>query len=382
VTDKKTAIVGGGLAGLIASIHLTRAGIPCTVFEKRSYPFHRVCGEYISNEVVPYLTSLEVYPEALGPSSISRFQLTSVNGKSVFLPLDLGGFGISRYQFDYFLYQKARLLGVEFQLDSEVEEILFQDESFTVKVNGKSYTADVVAGCFGKRTRLDVQLNRSFIQKRSPYLGVKYHIRLKDYPEDLIALHNFKDGYCGISHVENDILNLCYLTHRNNLKIHGSIPVMEKEVLHRNPFLKEIFSQAEFLFDKPEVINEISFETKGPVERHVLMTGDAAGMITPLCGNGMAMAIHSSKLLSESVLRFCEGKTHSRAQLEADYSASWKKLFNSRLRAGRLIQRLFGDEWTSNLAVGLAQHSKPAAHFLMRKTHGQPFDLTPTANDL
>lgn len=379
--DKKTVIVGGGLAGLVAAIHLTRSGIHCTVFEKRRYPFQRVCGEYISNEVVPYLTSLGVYPKALGPSNISRFQLTSVNGKSAFLPLDLGGFGISRYEFDYFLYQQAVRVGVEFHLESEIEEILFQDDTFTVRANGKNHTADVVAGCFGKRSRLDVQLNRSFIQKRSPYVGVKYHIRLKGFPEDLIALHNFKDGYCGISHVENDKLNLCYLTHRNNLKIHGSIPVMENEVLHRNPFLKEIFNQAEFLFDKPEVINEISFETKGPVEQHVLMTGDAAGMITPLCGNGMAMAIHSSKLLSEFVLRFCKGNAYSRAQLESDYAASWNRLFASRLKAGRVIQRFFGNEWTSNLAVGLAQHGKPIAHFLMSKTHGLPFDLTPTVKD-
>lgn len=373
MTNKKTAIVGGGLAGLITAIHLSRAGVPCVVFEKRSYPFHRVCGEYISNEVVPYLTSLGVYPEALGPSRIDRFQLTSVNGKSALLSLDLGGFGISRYQFDYFLYQQARGSGVEFHLDSEVEEILFQNETFAMKANGKEYEADVVVGCFGKRSKLDIQLERSFIQKRSPYVGVKYHIRLRDFPEDLIALHNFKDGYCGISHVENNVMNLCYLTHRNNLKVHGSLPAMEKEVLQRNPFLKEIFHQAEFLFDKPEVINEISFETKGPVEQHVLMTGDAAGMIAPLCGNGMAMAIHSAKILSEHILRYCSQSAYTRDQLEEGYAASWEKLFASRLRAGRLIQRLFGDEWTSNLAVGIARNSKPIANFLMSQTHGQPF---------
>jgi flavin-dependent dehydrogenase len=29
----------------------------------------------------------------------------------------------------------------------------------------------------------------------------------------------------------------------------------------------------------------------------MLMIGDTAGLIHPLCGNGMAMAIHSAKLL-------------------------------------------------------------------------------------
>ncbi len=373
MSEKKIIILGGGLAGLIASIHLTHSGLPCTLIEKRAYPFHRVCGEYISNEVVPYLKSLGAFPEELHPALIRQFQLTSVNGKSASLSLDLGGFGISRYQFDLFLFQKARQLGVEFFLDTEVGKVSFEDDRFNIQTNHELHSASVVIGSFGKRSRLDVQLKRSFIQKRSPYVGVKYHLRLPDFPKDLIGLHNFQNGYCGISRVEDDRVNLCYLTHRENVKTYGNIRCMEEAVLFKNPFLKRIFEDAEFLFDKPETINEISFETKAPVEQHVLMAGDAAGMITPLCGNGMAMAIHSAKILSEHVLRFYQDPHYSRTELERDYSKAWTKLFATRLWTGRQIQRLFGDVWTSNLAVNLAQHAKPIARYLMKKTHGEPF---------
>ncbi|HZX74490.1 MAG TPA: FAD-dependent oxidoreductase, partial [Cyclobacteriaceae bacterium] len=139
------------------------------------------------------------------------------------------------------------------------------------------------------------------------------------------------------------------------------------------PFIKSTFENSEFLLEKPEVINEISFETKAPVENHILMAGDAAGMITPLCGNGMAMAIHASKLVSELVIKFCKEEKYLRSQLENDYAEIWKKQFASRLWSGRQIQRLFGDEWTSNLAVNLATYSKPVARFLVSKTHGKPF---------
>ncbi len=367
-------IVGGGLSGLISSIHLTRQGVPCVLIEKKTYPFHRVCGEYISNEVVPYMKSLGVYPEELQPKRIKQFQLTSENGKTSSLPLDLGGFGISRYQLDYFLYQKAKQQGVEFLLDTEVEKVTFANDQFSIQTNHhKPLTGAVVIGSFGKRSKLDIQLHRPFIQKRSPYVGVKYHIHLKDFPDDLIALHNFKDGYCGISRVEEDIINLCYLTHRNNVKAFGNIQLMEEAVLFQNPFLKKIFSEARFIFDKPETINEISFETKAPVAQHILMAGDAAGMITPLCGNGMAMAIHSAKILSEHVMRFCQNANYNRELLEKDYSSAWTRQFAKRLWAGRQIQRLFGDVRASNLAVNLANHLKPVANFLVRKTHGKPF---------
>jgi flavin-dependent dehydrogenase len=368
---KKTIIVGGGLAGLITANVLGRAGKACTVIERKNYPFHRVCGEYISNETVPYLSSLGLYPEKFIPEKINHFQLTSVNGKSVELPLELGGFGISRYSFDEFLYQNAKSVGVEFILNSEVESILFANDLFEIKTNQQTLNADIVIGAFGKRSKLDMKLNRNFIDQRSPYVAVKYHIRT-DHPPYLISLHNFQDGYCGISNIEDGKSCLCYLTHRNNLKEHGSIKSMEEDVLFKNPFLKSIFSNSDFLFDKPETINEISFSTKEPVKDNILMCGDAAGMITPLCGNGMAMAIHSSKILSELIISFCEEKI-SREELEKKYSRQWYSKFAKRLWAGRQIQKLFGSVRASDFAVNLARHAKPVARFLISKTHGEAF---------
>jgi flavin-dependent dehydrogenase len=320
---------------------------------------------------VPYLRSLGLYPEKFIPPQISRFQLTSVNGKAAELPLGLGGFGISRYTFDEFLYQKAKSNGVQFLLNSEAESIFFADNNFEIKTSQHLLHADVVIGAFGKRSRLDVKLNRDFISKRSPYVAVKYHIRT-DHSLNLISLHNFQDGYCGISNIEDSKSCLCYLTHRNNLKEFGSIKMMEENVLFKNPFLKSIFSNSDFLFEKPETINEISFSTKEPVEDHILMCGDAAGMITPLCGNGMAMAIHSAKIASELVKDFCKEKI-SRQELETKYSQRWNSQFAKRLWAGRQIQRLFGSVRASDLAVNIAQHVRPLANFLISKTHGHPF---------
>jgi len=369
---KSVIIVGGGISGLITAIELAKAGIAPTVIEKKVYPFHRVCGEYISSETIPFLKKRGLYPGSFSPPVISRFQLTSVNGKSAYLHLDSGGFGISRFTFDQFLYGQAKAAGVHFLLNTQVDKIHWADERFFVQTKDQTLETDLVVGSFGKRSTIDSSLNRGFIRKRSPYVGVKYHIRT-DHPPDLIALHNFKDGYCGISNIEGGKTNLCYLSHRHHLKHYGNLKAMEEAVLFRNPFLKSIFRNSEFLFEKAETINEISFETKGPVDQHILMTGDAAGMITPLCGNGMAMAIHSSKILSEMVIHFCNDPGYKREQLESDYTRSWKAIFEKRLWAGRQIQRLFGSEWASDGMVNLARHATPLANWLVGKTHGKPF---------
>jgi flavin-dependent dehydrogenase len=368
---KRTLIIGGGMGGLVAANILSDQGILCTVIEKREYPFNRVCGEYISNETMPFLRSSGLFPEAFNPPQIKRFQLTSLNGKLAELPLETGGFGISRFSFDHFLYQKAKSKGVEFYLNSEVNALRFLGDGFELKTRDRNLFGDVVIGSFGKRSKLDVVLDRNFIHQRSPYLGVKYHIRT-EHPADLIALHNFQDGYCGISNVEDSKSCLCYLSHRNNLRKWGSIKSMEENVLFKNPFIKFIFSGAEFLWDKPETINEISFETKKPVDHHVLMVGDSAGMVTPLCGNGMAMAIHTAKIAGELIVNFCRGKI-SRAEMEHQYRSQWNSQFAKRLWAGRQIQRLFGGAGSSNFAVNLARFAKPIAKFLISKTHGEPF---------
>jgi menaquinone-9 beta-reductase len=371
--ESQVLVAGGGLAGLISAILLRRHRLEVVLVEKQVYPFHRVCGEYISNETRTFLHREGLWPHPFVPTEIGQLQLTSVNGREALLPLDLGGFGISRFSLDHFLYQQALSEGVQVLTGHSLEQVRWDGSQFQCALaSGDTWLAKVVIGSFGKRSKLDKALNRPFFLKRSPYVGVKYHMRL-EFPSDRVALHNFQGGYCGINGVENDRVNVCYLTERNQLKKWGDIPTLERQVLHQNPFLKEAWSRAEPLFEKPEVINEISFETKGPIHEHILMTGDAAGMITPLCGNGMAMAIHSAALLAPLVARYFQEAGFSREQLEQAYSFHWRELFAQRLWAGRQIQRLFGHTMASNMAVNLARFAPPIAQWLVKKTHGVPF---------
>ncbi len=130
-----TIIIGGGLAGLISSIQLSKGGKKVIVIEKKKYPFHRVCGEYISNEVRPFLASIGLDFGKLGVKEISKFQFTSPSGRVLETDLDLGGFGISRYKIDEELYLLAKSVGVEFLLENTVESVDFKSDKFIVKTS-------------------------------------------------------------------------------------------------------------------------------------------------------------------------------------------------------------------------------------------------------
>lgn len=371
VNDKYSIIViGGGLAGLISAYLLAKNGQEVLLIEKKNYPFHRVCGEYLSNEVLDFLQRENLMPGGYDLPAITHFLFSDTTGKSVTTRLAMGGFGISRFVLDEHLYNKVVDIGGNVRTGVQVESVVFdvRENQFRLELAGGEFlTADYVIGAFGKRSKLDKALKRSFIKKRSPYIGVKYHIKT-DFDRNTVALYNFEGGYCGLNAIEEGKVNLCYLGDRDQLRKYGSLDVMEQEILWKNPSLKPFFTDSEFLLEKPEVINEINFERKEPVESHILMAGDSAGLITPLCGNGMAMAIHSGKLAAEAILK---GK--SRNEVEEYYVRSWKSLFERRLSLGRNVQRLFGSNQASILTRKLIRHVPFVAKQIIRNTHGKSF---------
>ena len=376
MTDYDAAIAGGGLAGLALSVLLAKQGYRVIVFEKEQYPFHKVCGEYISMESWDFLQRLGLDIKKLNPSYITKLEVSSPNGKLINQQLLLGGFGISRYLLDFSLAEIARSNGVMVEENTKVNDIIFDGDKFSIDTSKGSYTAKIVCGCYGKRSNVDIKWKRPFAlakkNKLNNYVGVKYHIKTV-FPDDTIALHNFPGGYCGIVKIEGDKYNLCYLTTAANLQqTKGNIKEMEQSILSTNLHLKKILSEAEFLTVEPLTISQISFDKKSQLVNQVFMIGDAAGMITPLCGNGMSMALHASKLAAEQIHLFLEGHI-SRKEMEEQYIKAWKQQFSKRIRTGRMIQRLFGSKWLTNSFISIVKPFPLFINYLVKQTHGKPF---------
>lgn len=367
--NNEVVIIGGGLAGLVAAIHLSKIGIPVILIEKNSFPKHKVCGEYISNEVIPYFDWLGIHIEELKPSAINHLDFSTKTGKNISCNLPLGGFGISRYALDNFLYQKAISQKCTI-LQESVIDVVFENDLFSITLsNQKIINSKIVIGAYGKRSNIDQVLNRSFIKNKSFWLAAKGHYE-GEFPSNLVGLHNFEGGYCGISKVENSIINICYLANYKNFKPYKDLKSFQEEVLCKNPHLKAIFENAAPVFEKPLTISQISFDKKKPVENHILMIGDTAGLIHPLCGNGMAMAIHSAKIASEVIEDYREAKIKSRTELEKKYEQNWNKNFKSRLQVGRLLSSVLRNQKLSELLLRIFIHFPSLLPKIIKKTHG------------
>ena len=84
--------------------------------------------------------------------------------------------------------------------------------------------------------------------------------------------------------------------------------LFQEEVLSKNEHLATFFDQAKPLWEKPIAISQISFGKKDITNSDFLFVGDSAGLIHPLCGNGMAMAIHSAHIASNQMDLFLKEK--------------------------------------------------------------------------
>ncbi|MCD0467219.1 NAD(P)/FAD-dependent oxidoreductase [Flavobacterium sp. ENC] len=362
-------IIGGGLAGLASAIHLSAQGLQVTLVEKSGYPRHKVCGEYISNEILPYLQWLGADVSVLQPTRISKFEFTTQDGKTATATLPLGGFGVSRYALDHFLYEKAKANGCKI-IEETVTAIAFQDDIFRVSTSTQVLSAAIVLGAYGKRSNMDQVLSRDFIHKKSSWLAVKGHYS-GNFPDDLVALHNFSGGYCGVSKVENNTINICYLADYATFKKYKNIEDYQRNVLYKNWQLKAVFENSHLLFEKPITISQISFDRKQPVENHILMIGDTAGLIHPLCGNGMAMALHSAKIAAELVLEFHAG-TISRERLEKTYTQKWNMNFGRRLSMGRVLAGILRHKKTAGVLVSVVASFPALLPSIIKQTHGKP----------
>ena len=371
MNNSKVIIIGGGLAGLTAAIHLSMHDIGVVLLEKEEYPHHKVCGEYLSVEVLPYLNLLGVDLHSLDPAEIRRLIYSSSKGRITSCELKMGGLGISRYTLDHYLFKKVLANNCRV-INSSVSEVEYRNDRFLVKTNdGELLEGDFVLGAFGKRSKLDKKLERSFINNNSEWLAVKSHYLNESFPGDLVALHNFNGGYCGISRTESEHINVCYLASYNSFKKFKDPNAFKEEVLMQNPELKAFFQNSEPAFERELSIAQISFGPKKLIEDHVIMIGDAAGLIHPLCGNGMAMAIHSAKIAAENILEFYRNKHISRSYVEYKYRQVWNQNFNSRIKAGKVLQKILLNKTLAGMSQSIISNIPGIMPHIVKRTHGE-----------
>jgi flavin-dependent dehydrogenase len=304
---KPIEIIGGGLAGLSLGLALRRADVPVTLFEAGDYPRHRVCGEFItglSAETIQHLGLQEILGDALLHHEVAWF----IGGRMVQTQrLPSPARALSRHTLD------ARLAAA------------FVAAGGQLHTRTRAPAPDLRPGlvCTTGRRRSD-----------SAWLGLKVHAHHLPLERDL-ELHLGTDAYIGLTRVENGRVNLCGLFRRRELSAPGPDLIIAYLRAANLTGLADRLAGADFDLDSFSAVAAVGFDHHFPPAAYLAL-GDAAAMIPPFTGNGMAMAFQSAEHAVGPLVKYAHGFTDW-PEASRTIQAALRQHFRLRLAAADLL---------------------------------------------
>ena len=390
----KIAIVGAGPAGASLAIRLAKENFRVILIEREKFPRHKLCGEFISPECLAHFAELGVLDEMLkvGGDRITETVFYAPNGKSVSVPShwfngDLNGaLSISRAEMDWKLLEKAKEVGVEILEETQVIGILFDnDEVCGVKIRTKDsetqeISADLTIDATGRASVLaslakkskvqspkskvaEIQNPKSKIQNR--LVGFKTHLQNVNLAKGVCEIYFFRGGYGGLSFVENNRANHCFLIRAEVVKecLGDADKILEK-VIFQNTRAHETMQNAEPIFDWLAVsVNGFGRKDLCPA-KNLFTVGDAAAFIDPFTGSGMLMALESAEILARCVAE----NVLLPDKIAEHYKFLHQQKFQKRLRVCSIMR---GAAFVPNFAkivINALSLSKTAREILARST--------------
>jgi len=372
--DYDAIIIGGGLAGCSTALQLARRGHSVVLFEKGTYPRQKLCGEFLSPEVRASFRHLGLTDQiqAEGATAIQQARLTAANGTETTHALPEPAVGLSRYALDALLYRTACEAGVEGHPGTRVTDVQGSlEDGFAVTAEGTPVTGRIVIGAHGRRGALDRTLDRPFLNEQSPYVAFKAHYAgpAAEALSGTIELHSAPGGYCGLSPVEAGRINVCWIGRVDALTSAGGTPTaMLTQHLRQNAALDERLHGLERVSEGFEAVSQVPLMPKERFVDDVCMVGDAAGMIAPLCGDGMGMALQTADLAAPLLDRFLRERDAS--PFRHDYRAAWRDAFGQRMRLGRWAHAAAFRPRAAQALIRACRWMPPFARWLIRSTRG------------
>ena len=360
-------VVGGGPAGLAAAITLANGGVDTEVREAGSYGSPRLCGEFLSPDAVSALGALGVRNalRELDAPRLRAVRVTVSDGGRMRAEhgsrLGVGGWGVGRIELDPLLAHRARSVGVSVRERCRVRSLAGVEADVTIVATG----------------RLGRPHGDGAVGDAGQWVAVKRHVRgllLGDVTE----LHFMRGAYVGLNKVRarGDIVtNVCALVRADFWDQAGrTVGGVWETLAARSPPFAEHCRRARPVAGTMKTAAGFGFASRGSSVHGALVVGDAAAMITPLTGDGQAMALTGGVRAAELLLhvRRPDGSLSGEAVREA--AGAWDDVFRRRYRArlaiGRALQGTLLNPATARFLVKAMSLVRPASKWIYRATRG------------
>lgn len=362
-------VVGAGPAGAATAYHLAKAGIDVLVLEKASFPRDKICGDGLTPGAVKEILAMGINPLAEGWQP--NYGLSVIGGgHRITLPWPKAGslpaYGLTRQrtQLDQRLIQQAVAAGARLMENTVVQDLLTDGDGYARGVNAiqrdretrqkheLSFRAEYVVDCTGANARLASRQGRTPLKNRPMAVAARAYFRSPRGNETMMESHlelwdgkpgksNLLPGYGWLFPMGDGIVNVGLGSVSSGAQ---STKLPYKEIFHR--WVANL--PEEWGLNEENMVGPLrsaplpmAFNRKPAYENGLLLVGDAAGMVSPFNGEGIAPAMFAGRRAADALVQAL-GRT-SRAQSELalrEYPRDLLDQYGGYYTLGRIFVRL------------------------------------------
>lgn len=351
----------------MAAQRLAQKGVQVALLEKNKVPWLKTCGDLVTREGLEALgrSDLGAWTEKF--KMVDRIRFTAPN-KQV-LDIYLGEKPIARmiprFEMDELLVKEALRSGVDFKEGCRVRRAEVTESGVRVHADGVEIDAQMLILADGSHA--PITRNLGLFKEQVDLIAVRQYLTGDSDPDGPLEFHfqeHIIPGYTWMFPIGNGQVNVGVGTYFRRTK--------SKEVDLR-AWLEQFKAQHPIQADRLSKMEPVGPIRGHPLHTHlggtqthaerVLVVGDAAGLVGPFTGEGIAAALRSGERAAEAAWDALQAGDFSAEKL-ASYTQALEERYKADQRAARILRASLKTPALLNRFIGnLCQDEEMARTF-------------------
>ena len=342
--NTKVCIIGGGPAGSITSLFLSKMKIEHLLVDRSQFPRDKVCGESLDGRVTHILNRLDpnLIQELRAQDIIVESRHWSFNLPKGKIPISTGNDSTARIltkrkRFDEYLFRKAAASEfcearenfsiTEYRYDGE--DIVFQSDQCEIRAQLGVVAVGFHSGLL-KTEDADKDVwffNRTYYRHPRNFENHETKIYYFDYPVKCCLY---------IMSMPNREFNVELGVEKGDYKrLKMRLEVLVRMLIDQDEELKEWFREAEMIEKGKGVHLALNAKNENYADRNLIYVGASAVCVNPITGMGIGNAMAMAEIAAHEIQQYVQRNDFSAKALD-----SYAKKVKGRLRNVVLLSRL------------------------------------------